>query len=204
MGLIDDVTPALVTETDARAAVQDAEVRFSDGTLARYSAVTFLPDGRLRADVEAHVGVDGKEHTVTRTIYFAAGAWHSVQEPPRGVIIADVELPSRYGGRKYSEVIAAGCYETQILATVVEWTEKRWKTNAILPNPPSKITDQTELLSTKFEYFEKSAHNPADYELAQTVRYRWIVPETPAQSVPRPSTRDLPPAQSTDDATAEP
>lgn len=33
MGLLDDVTPALVTETDARAAVQDAEVRFSDGTL---------------------------------------------------------------------------------------------------------------------------------------------------------------------------
>ncbi|MCC9184803.1 hypothetical protein [Mycolicibacterium mageritense] len=74
----------------------------------------------------------------------------------------------------------------------------------ILPHPPSKITDQTKLLSTKFEYFENPTHNPADYKLAQTVRYRWIAPEKPAQSVPRPSTRDLPPSQSTDDATAEP
>ncbi|WP_396922720.1 hypothetical protein [Mycolicibacterium sp.] len=72
---------------------------FTDGTNARFSAVEFLPDGRLKASVTTCVTVAYKEHHVTDVTYYAAGSWESVQEPVRGVIIGLIigKYPHRGG-----------------------------------------------------------------------------------------------------------
>jgi hypothetical protein len=188
MGLLDDNVPE-DPHTQPDTIVRDAEVVFTDGTTARFSAVEFLPDRRLKAYVTNCVTVGHQDHHVTGITYYAAGSWDSVQEPARGVIIADVERPTPTGN-KYSEVIAAGCFEHEGPQNIVEWTMKRWRTKAIRPKPPADILDWSELLSTVFEYYEKPPYSRDEYQLVEKVRFRWVRPESPSESVrrqPRPA-----------------
>jgi hypothetical protein len=180
MGLLEENVPE-DPHSASDAIVRDAEVVFTDGTTARFSAVEFLPDRRLKAYVTTRITVGHQDHHVTRITYYAAGSWDSVQEPARGVIIADVEQPP---GRNYSEVIAAGCFESQGPQNIVEWTMKRWRTKAIQPKPPADIPDWRELLSTAFEYYEKP-HSGDAFQHVETVRFRWVRPESPNESVRR-------------------
>jgi hypothetical protein len=187
MGLLDDNVPENA-HTQSDTIVRDAEVVFTDGTTARFSAVEFLPDRRLKAYVTTCVTVSHHDHHITGITYYAAGSWDSVQEPARGVIIADVEQATPTGS-KYSEVIAAGCFEHQGPQNIVEWTMKRWRTKAIRPKPPADILDWSELLSTVFEYYEKPPSSRDEYQLVEKVRFRWVRPESPSESVrrqPRP------------------
>lgn len=106
MGLLEDnIREGSHTQSDT--IVRDAEVAFTDGTTARFSAVEFLPDRRLKAYITTCVTVGAHDHHVTDITYYAAGSWDSVQEAARGVIIADVEELPLLSGRKWSEVVAA-------------------------------------------------------------------------------------------------
>ncbi|MFV1501326.1 hypothetical protein [Mycobacterium kansasii] len=183
MGLLDDNVPD-DSRTQSDTVVRDAEVVFTDGTTARFSAVQFLPDGRLKAFVTTFVAVANKQHPVSGITYYASGSWESVQEPARGIIVVDVERPTPDGGA-FSEVITAGCFERQGPQNVIEWMKKRWPTRVIKPKSPADILDWNELLSTEFEYYEESPHYPQKFQLVEKVRFRWVQPKSPTESVRR-------------------
>lgn len=187
MGLLED-SAAEGSHTQSDAIVRDAEVAFTDGTTARFSAVEFLPDQRLKAYVTTSVTVNGHDHHVTDITYYAAGSWESVQEPARGVLIGDVEELPVLSGRKYAEAIAVGCFEHEVPEKIGEWLGKRWRANYVRPERPGDISDQTELLSTEFECYQKPRNAAETHQLVAKVRFRWVRPEPPSESVRRQPT----------------
>lgn len=183
MGLLED-NAAEGSHTQSDTIVRDAEVAFTDGTTARFSAVEFLPDQRLKASVTTSVTVNGHDHHVTDITYYAAGSWACVQKPARGVLIADVEEPAALNGRKYAEAIAVGCFEHEVPEKIGEWLGKRWGANYVRPKP-GDISDRAELLSAEFECYQKPRNPAGRYQLVAKVRFRWVRPEPPSESVRR-------------------
>lgn len=178
MGLLDD-NVAEGSHMQSDTIVRDAEVAFTDGTTARFDAVEFLPDQRLKAYITTLVTVNGRDHHVTDITYYAAGSWRSVHEPPRGVLVADLEEPY---GRKYAEAIAVGCFEHEVPQKVAEWMAKRWRGKFIAPKAPSDFSDRTELLSTEFECHQRPSNAAEVHQLVAKVRFRWVRPELPSEA----------------------
>lgn len=90
MGLLDTAN----TADNGDVFVDDARVMFTDGTDAAFDRVEFVSDGRLKATLVTSIDVGGSLAVpVTNIVHYASGSWKSVQESPRGCLIALV-LPA--------------------------------------------------------------------------------------------------------------
>ncbi|MBP2456205.1 hypothetical protein [Mycolicibacterium lutetiense] len=174
MGLLDTAKPVGNTVLDV---IDDARVVFVDGTEAGFDRVEFVSGGRLKATLVTSIDVGGGLVVpVANIVHYASGSWKSVQEPPRGCLVAFV-LSSKQPERGESRwVVEANILEKEVTPHGHAWMKNRIEsTGAGVPSTfPPPNADSSELLGTRFRLSRPVPGWPDQREDYESILFRWV------------------------------
>lgn len=173
MGLLDTAN----TADNGDVFVDDARVMFTDGTDAAFDRVEFVSDGRLKATLVTSIDVGGSLAVpVTNIVHYASGSWKSVQESPRGCLIALVLPAGQPIGGESTWVVEASIREKDVMPHALAWMTKRMHGNAtgVEPALPAATADSEALLGTRFQLSRPVRGWPDQREDYESIVFRWV------------------------------